>query len=95
MTLFRIKCDFVYLRGGEVYTTDSRIPTLQEDATPLDNALRRDFTVNSLFYNLQKKQVEDWTGRGMSDLIENQLLVTPMDARITFRDDPLRVLRAI
>ena len=95
MTLFGIECDFVHLRGGEVYTADSRIPTLQEDATPLDDALRRDFTVNSLFYNLRKKQVEDWTGRGMSDLIENQLLVTPMDARITFRDDPLRVLRAI
>lgn len=95
MIIQGIECDFVHLRGGETYTTDSRIPTLKEDATPLDDALRRDFTVNSLFYNLRKKQVEDWTGRGMKDLLEDKLLVTPLDARITFHDDPLRVLRAI
>jgi tRNA nucleotidyltransferase (CCA-adding enzyme) len=95
MTIQGIDCDFVHLRGGEVYTTNSRIPTLQQNATPLDDALRRDFTVNSLFYNLRQKQVEDWTGRGMVDLLQDRLLVTPIDARITFRDDPLRVLRAI
>jgi hypothetical protein len=65
MKVVGIECDFVHLRGGEVYASDSRIPTLKEDATPLDDALRRDFTVNSLFYNLRLRQVEDWTGRGI------------------------------
>lgn len=95
MRIDNIDCDFVHLRGGEVYSQDSRIPTLKETATPLDDALRRDFTVNSLFYNLRKKYVEDWTGRGISDLIQDRVLVTPLDARITFHDDPLRVLRAV
>jgi tRNA nucleotidyltransferase (CCA-adding enzyme) len=95
MKIHDIDCDFVHLRGGEVYSNDSRIPTLKEDATPLDDALRRDFTVNSLFYNLRKKHVEDWTGRGLTDLIADKILVTPLDASITFHDDPLRVLRAV
>jgi tRNA nucleotidyltransferase (CCA-adding enzyme) len=95
MKVVGIECDFVHLRGGEVYASNSRIPTLKEDATPLDDALRRDFTVNSLFYNLRLRQVEDWTGRGISDLLHSKLLVTPLDASITFHDDPLRVLRAI
>ena len=95
MMIHGVDCDFVHLRGGEVYAENSRIPTLKEDATPLDDALRRDFTVNSLFYNLRKGVVEDWTGRGVEDLLFEKLLVTPLDARITFHDDPLRVLRAV
>lgn len=95
MTINSIDVDFVHLRGGEVYASDSRIPTLKENATPLDDALRRDFTVNSLFYNLRKKHVEDYTGRGIPDLLVNKALVTPIDANLTFHDDPLRVLRAI
>jgi tRNA nucleotidyltransferase (CCA-adding enzyme) len=95
MRIHNIDCDFVHLRGGEVYSHDSRIPKLKDTATPLDDALRRDFTVNSLFYNLRKRHVEDWTGRGISDLLQEQLLVTPLDASITFHDDPLRVLRAV
>ncbi len=95
MRVHNVDCDFVHLRGGEVYTSDSRIPTLKENATPLDDALRRDFTVNSLFYNLRTNQIEDWTGRGVSDLTNHNLLVTPLDAKITFHDDPLRVLRAV
>ena len=95
MRIHNIDCDFVHLRGGEIYSPNSRIPTLQQNATPLDDALRRDFTVNSLFYNLRFKYVEDWTGRGIQDLTRDKLLVTPLDARITFHDDPLRVLRAV
>lgn len=95
MRINTIDVDFVHLRGGETYTSDSRIPTLKENATPLDDALRRDFTINALFYNLRKKQVEDYTGRGIQDLLVNKTLVTPIDANLTFHDDPLRVLRAI
>lgn len=29
--------------------------------TPLTDALRRDFTINALFYNIETHQVEDWT----------------------------------
>ncbi|KAH9106744.1 hypothetical protein LEN26_014491 [Aphanomyces euteiches] len=86
--------DFVNLRS-ETYTDDEahRIPTMAF-GTPLEDAQRRDFTINSLFYNLSTQSVEDLTGHGLTDLAQG-LIRTPLDPNITFYDDPLRVLRAI
>ena len=97
MNIHGIDVDFVNLRAEEVYEANSRIPTSQTRmfGTPLEDALRRDFTINSLFYNIRTGKVEDWTGRGLTDLLENRLIVTPVDPHETFHDDPLRVLRAI
>lgn len=50
--------------------------------------------MNALFYNLHTKEVEDFTGRGLDDL-QAQLLRTPLDPEITFKEDPLRILRAV
>lgn len=86
---FEIDC--VHLRA-ETYT-DSRIPEVRV-GTALEDALRRDFTINALFYNINTHSVEDFTGRGVSDL-QLGVLSTPLPAEITFHDDPLRVLRAI
>ena len=61
---------------------------------PSEDALRRDFTMNALYYNLNTKEVEDFTGTGLEDL-ENGIVRTPLPAAKTFVDDPLRVLRAI
>lgn len=36
---------------------------MQEFGTPLQDAERRDFTINSLFYNISEHRVEDFTGR--------------------------------
>jgi tRNA nucleotidyltransferase (CCA-adding enzyme) len=88
-----IDVDFSNLRGKELYQTDSRIPTVAIGSA-LDDAMRRDFTLNALFYNLSSGAVEDWTGRGLDDLIAGRL-VTPVDPLQTLVDDPLRVLRAI
>eukprot|EP00644_Phytophthora_capsici_P015427 jgi/Phyca11/113343/e_gw1.24.603.1 len=85
--------DFVNLRAETYASEDNRIPTV-EIGTPQQDAERRDFTINSLFYNLATKQVEDYTGRGVEDL-ENGRLRTPLEPRVTFLDDPLRVLRAV
>ncbi|KAM3364931.1 hypothetical protein ACQJBY_014980 [Aegilops geniculata] len=84
--------DFVNLRS-EKYAENSRIPTM-EDGTPEEDAFRRDLTINSLFYNINTKSLEDLTGRGLDDL-KKGLIVTPLPAKVTFLDDPLRVLRAI
>merc|ERR1740130_275770 len=59
--------DFVNLRAEE-YTQDSRIPDLMRIGTPSEDAFRRDLTINSLFYNVNNGQVDDWTGRGFEDL---------------------------
>jgi tRNA nucleotidyltransferase/poly(A) polymerase len=89
--IFGLDLDFVNLRK-ETYTADSRNPKV-EFGTAEEDALRRDATVNALFYNLMTDQVEDFTG-GVPDL-EAKLIRTPMEPLVTFMDDPLRVLRLV
>ena len=62
--------------------------------TPLSDAERRDLSINSLFYNINEEKVEDWTNKGINDLI-NGVIETPIDAKITFKDDPIRILRML
>ncbi|XP_051222644.1 CCA tRNA nucleotidyltransferase, mitochondrial [Lolium perenne] len=92
MEIFEFSIDFVNLRS-ETYAENSRIPIVENCEAKVD-ALRRDLTINSLFYNITTKSLEDLTGRGHQDL-KNGLIATPSPAKATFLDDPLRVLRAI
>ncbi len=92
MKLFGLEVDLVNLRT-EVYASDSRTPVV-EMGTAEEDALRRDATINALFYNIHTDQVEDFTGRGLEDM-KKKIMRTPLDPYQTFRDDPLRVLRLI
>eukprot|EP00850_Spirogloea_muscicola_P006348 SM000030S11357 [mRNA] locus=s30:373790:378856:+ [translate_table: standard] len=92
MRIHGVWIDLVNLRA-ETYADDSRIPSM-EFGSPLDDALRRDLTINSLFYNINTGNVEDLTQKGIQDLKDGRIR-TPMPPRSTFLDDPLRVLRAI
>ncbi|KAF8559413.1 poly A polymerase C-terminal region-like protein [Imleria badia] len=92
-TLFGIDLDFVNLRSEE-YSDHSRIPTEIKFGTPLEDALRRDITINTLFYNVHTRTVEDHTEKGLDDL-RNGIIRTPLPPLETFRDDPLRVIRCI
>jgi poly(A) polymerase len=58
-----------------------------------EDAARRDFTINGLFYDIEKKQVIDWVG-GMPD-IERRAVHTIGDPLVRFLEDPVRILRAI
>nr|ROW09547.1 hypothetical protein VMCG_02327 [Valsa malicola] len=89
--LFGLDVDFVNLRT-ETYTEDSRNPQV-EFGTAEEDALRRDATVNALFYNIHTSEVEDFVG-GLPDM-EAGIIRTPMDPFKTFMDDPLRVLRLV
>jgi tRNA nucleotidyltransferase/poly(A) polymerase len=84
--------DLVNLRK-ETYSDDSRNPQM-EFGTPEEDALRRDATVNAMFYNMNTQQVEDLTGKGYEDM-QKKILRTPLEPYQTFMDDPLRVLRLI
>jgi tRNA nucleotidyltransferase (CCA-adding enzyme) len=84
--------DLVNLRK-ETYSEDSRNPQM-EFGTPEEDAMRRDATVNALFYNIHTGKVEDFTQRGLEDM-ENRIIRTPLEPYQTFKDDPLRVLRLI
>lgn len=60
---------------------------------PHEDAIRRDFTINGLFYDLERGEVIDFVG-GVADL-EEHLLRTIGDPNVRFREDPVRILRAI
>jgi poly(A) polymerase len=60
--------------------------------TPAEDAVRRDFTINGLFYDIATFAVIDWVG-GVDDL-EQRLVRTIGDAEIRFREDPVRMMRA-
>ena len=62
--------------------------------TVADDAMRRDLTVNSLFYDITRGEMLDITGHGIDD-IRNKRLATPMSADDTFADDPVRMLRVV
>ena len=78
----------------ESYSTDSRKPAV-EAGTFNDDVSRRDFTINTLAVSLREndfgKLIDVFDG--MVDL-ENKIIRTPLDADITFSDDPLRMMRA-
>ena len=80
--------DCVNLRT-ESYADSSRIPEIR-CGTPQEDAVRRDFTINALFFNINTNQIEDFSGSGLSD-IQRRVIRTPLPPIITFNDDPLRV----
>lgn len=85
--------DFCQLRF-EKYKTDSRVPSETGIATVVEDAFRRDLTINALYYNLNTNEVEDWTEQGFRDL-QVRTIATPRAALPTLLEDPLRILRAI
>jgi poly(A) polymerase len=60
--------------------------------TPLEDAFRRDFTINALFYNIGDYSVIDYV-EGIEDL-HRKLVRTIGDPDVRFREDPVRMLRA-
>lgn len=67
--------DFVQARA-ERYDPKSRIPKIVAGSA-VEDAYRRDFTINSLFYNINTGKVEDLTGHGIEDL-KNGIIRTPV-----------------
>jgi poly(A) polymerase len=61
--------------------------------TPEEDAFRRDFTVNALFYDVATFSIIDYVG-GLSD-IGTRLIRSIGDPDERFREDPVRMLRAI
>ena len=62
--------------------------------TSRDDAFRRDFTVNAIFYDPVDDRLVDHTGLGVRDLRDG-VVRTIGDPALRFEEDPVRVLRAI
>lgn len=61
--------------------------------TETEDARRRDFTINGLFYDVEKQKVIDHVG-GLADL-KAGLVRTIGDPDIRFQEDPIRMLRGL
>jgi poly(A) polymerase len=61
--------------------------------TPEEDAFRRDFTVNALFYNIADFSIIDYTG-GLRDL-DARVIRSIGDPNERFREDPVRMTRAV
>ncbi len=68
-------------------TRDNEFGTLEQDAW------RRDFSVNALYYNIRDFSIVDYTG-GMVDL-EAGVIRMIGDVETRYREDPVRMLRAL
>lgn len=73
--------------GEELLVTDDNVY-----GTPRQDAFRRDFTVNGLFYSIGDFSVLDYVG-GVEDL-EDQIIRVIGDPDLRFREDPVRMMRA-
>ncbi len=73
--------------NGLLIRDDNTFGTAKQDA------VRRDFTVNGLFYDVQKSVILDYVA-GVKDA-DKKLLRTIGDPEIRMREDPIRMLRAV
>lgn len=82
---------------GEPEAEDSREDLLithdNEWGSVEEDARRRDFTINGLFYDIESQTIVDYVD-GVADL-DRGIIRTIGDPRIRFREDPVRMIRAI
>ena len=102
----RFKLVHLYFRGGkiiEVSTFRSQARVDDDDdllirrdnvfGTEEEDALRRDFTINGLFYDVARGRIIDHVG-GLED-VQRRYLRMIGDPDIRLREDPVRILRAV
>ena len=73
--------------GAGILLRDNDYGTIEDDA------FRRDFTINSLYLDVNSMEIIDFVG-GFEDL-RNKILRSIGDSSQRFREDPVRILRAI
>jgi poly(A) polymerase len=92
VSTFRKTPDAVQGEQGQEGDDDLLIRSDNTFGTPEEDAVRRDFTINGLFYDIATYAVLDYVG-GVEDL-EARVVRTIGDPLIRFREDPVRMLRA-
>ena len=79
--------------SGDRHVVDGRIVRDNVYGTIEEDALRRDFTVNALYYDIADFSVRDYVG-GYEDLLRRELRLIG-DPVQRYREDPVRMLRAV
>jgi poly(A) polymerase len=88
VSTFRSRSEF-----EEVKTEEGEIVRKESFGTPAEDALRRDITINGLFYNIADFSIIDYVG-GIADL-QHQVIRTIGDPDERFQQDPVRMIRVI
>jgi len=101
----RFRLAHIYFRGGKIIEVstfrtisefngeDGPVTSDNTFGTPWEDAFRRDFTVNALFYNISDFTVIDYV-HGLRDL-ENGVVRCIGVPEVRFREDPIRMLRGV
>ncbi len=92
VTLCGLQIELIMSRS-ESYRDRCRKPEVRP-ASLEEDVFRRDFTINSLLWDIVSGEIIDLTGRGKAD-IESKLIRATADADVIFKEDPLRILRAV
>ncbi|MGE0452161.1 MAG: polynucleotide adenylyltransferase PcnB [Vicinamibacteria bacterium] len=82
-----------FRRQAEPEVGDTLIRRDNTFGTPEEDAFRRDFTVNALFYDISNFSVIDYVG-GLPDL-DARVIRAIGDPDVRLREDPVRMLRAV
>lgn len=77
----------------ERYDKNSRHPEVKY-CTVIEDVKRRDFTINSLLWDITNEKVIDLTKQGVIDL-KHKIIRTVGHSTERFKEDPLRILRSI
>jgi poly(A) polymerase len=88
VSTFRSRSEF-----EETETQEGEIVRKESFGTPAEDALRRDITINGLFYNIANFSIIDYVG-GMADL-STRVIRTIGDPDERFQQDPVRMIRVI
>jgi poly(A) polymerase len=82
-----------FRRAAEAGGEDDVLAANNTFGSPGEDALRRDLTINALFYNIADYSIVDYVG-GLDDLRAG-LIRSVGEADLRFHRDPVRVLRAV
>jgi poly(A) polymerase len=85
-----MKVEITTFRCNESYKKGNRKPAVKFGKTIEEDLARRDLTINSMAMDKDFNLIDPFSG--YHDLIAG-LLVTPIDPKVSFSDDPLRMLR--
>lgn len=102
----RFRLAHIYFKGGKIievatfrrmseFEDDDDGPTRSDNTfgSPGEDAFRRDFTVNALFYNIADFSLIDYVG-GLADLRQG-IVRCIGDPEVRFHEDPIRMLRGV
>ena len=81
-------------RSAPKESAENSLPDENTYGTACEDAWRRDFTVNAIFFDASSGRLVDFTGMGIADMRDRMIRVVG-DPLVRLEEDPVRILRAL